>query len=561
MSRLFTILASLTLSLLPFRSQAVWHEPYDLPRIYWDIASRQQIFPSGNYARMIPLQDGRLMIVAEAGGGISCSYSDDGGATWSAPGLIVGNASNLPYAVPDLIQLVDGTIIVGFNPRPSQPYSDDRRFGIRVMRSCDNGRTWQGPIFVYDAQPNFKDGCWEPSFLELPDGELQLYFANENNFTHSDEQEISMCRSFDKGQTWSEPVRISYRAGCRDGMPVPLLTDSSEIVVIIEDNGHPECRGFRVTTVRSPLSHNWAEWVDAQSTDRQMIFADRLDKEAVSAAPYLRKLKGGSTVASWQGNGDDRSGLGEGQYDMFVAVGDAHARGFRAISRPFGLPLDKHALWNSLGIDHDGNVFAIASIGDMGKGNAINIMKGYPMKCFTADYMPSCGEKQTSPNEIFMGAVTRKRSAMHFRYDADKLYFHARVLDGNVNADMSDNDGITLALDMANRSDTSPQKGIYRIILGANGTINISEGDAGKWNEIQTPEDISFGTDIRSTHYDVDLALPWTALGCESAPVGRDMRCLIEVRDRRDSALLRDTIPDADQNQSWTWPQLRLSPD
>ena len=146
-------------------------------------------------------------------------------------------------------------------------------------------------------------------------------------------------------------------------------------------------------------------------------------------------------------------------------------------------------------------------------------------------------------------------------YDADKLYFHARVLDGNVNADMSDNDGITLALDMANRSDTSPQKGIYRIILGANGTINISEGDAGKWNEIQTPEDISFGTDIRSTHYDVDLALPWTSLGCESAPVGRDMRCLIEVRDRRDSTLLRDTIPDADQNQSWTWPQLRLSPD
>ena len=211
MTRFFTAIASIVLSALTL--VAAKHEPYNLPRIYWDINTKQQIFPSGNYARMTPLQDGRLMVVAESGGGISCCYSKNGGQTWSAPEMIIRSASDIPFSVPDLIQLTDGTIIVGYNPRPSRPYTEDRKFGIRVMRSTDNGKTWQGPIFVYDAQHTFEDGCWEPSFLELPSGEVQLYFANEGNFTHSGEQEISMCRSFDQGQTWSDAVRICYRAG------------------------------------------------------------------------------------------------------------------------------------------------------------------------------------------------------------------------------------------------------------------------------------------------------------------------------------------------------------
>lgn len=509
------------------------------------------------------------MAVAEAGGGISCCYSGNGGLTWSAPELIIRSAANIPYAVPDLIQLSDGTIIVGFNPRPSRPYSEDRHFGIRALRSADNGKTWSAPIFVYDASHTFEDGCWEPSFLELPSGELQLYFANENNFTRSNEQEISMCRSFDKGQTWSEPVRICYRAGSRDGMPVAILTDSGEIVVIIEDNGHPDCGGFRATTVRSPLENNWSGWVDAGSPDRHMIFADKSEKKPISAAPYIRKLKSGETMASWQGNRGEREGLGEDQYDMFVAVGNSDAMDFKAISQPFGLPLQRHALWNSLGIDHDGNVFAIASIGDMGKGNAINIIKGYPMKGFTANHgTPEIngsfsGEQWTAKNaqQIFMGTTTRKRSTMDFLYDKDNLYFYARVVDKNAFTDKVDNDGITLGLDMENCSDTYPQKGMYRMFLDANGTVTFYEGNAGKWNKIETPEGIRFVADVKTSYYDMEVAIPWSALECDSAPIDKDMRCFIEVRDRRDSEIVNETIPDAILRQSWTWPEFRLNPD
>ena len=192
-------------------------EPYKGSRIFWDMSSKTTIFPSGTYSRMIQLQDGRLLAVAE-GGGVKISFSQDKGKSWSGARVIEENPDKMNYAVPDLIQLSDGTILVGFNPRPQEPYSEDRKFGIRVLRSTDNGETWSEPIFVFDAQNSFGDGCWEPAFLELPSGEVQCYFANENDYTTSNDQCISMCRSYDKGETWSEPVKVSYRAGARDGM-------------------------------------------------------------------------------------------------------------------------------------------------------------------------------------------------------------------------------------------------------------------------------------------------------------------------------------------------------
>lgn len=511
MTRFFTAIASIVLSALTL--VAAKHEPYNLPRIYWDINTKQQIFPSGNYARMTPLQDGRLMVVAESGGGISCCYSKNGGQTWSAPEMIIRSASDIPFSVPDLIQLTDGTIIVGYNPRPSRPYTEDRKFGIRVMRSTDNGKTWQGPIFVYDAQHTFEDGCWEPSFLELPSGEVQLYFANEGNFTHSGEQEISMCRSFDQGQTWSDAVRICYRAGSRDGMPAAILTDNGEIVVIVEDNGHPNRSNFRATTVRSSLEDNWSNWVDAWSPNRNMIFADDADKNSVSAAPYIRKLKTGETIASWQGDRGNRAGVKMEEYDMYVAVGDKDAKNFKAITQPFGLPLGQKSIWNSLCVDHNGDVFAVGSIGNKNQTNSVTIMKGYPMKGFMANHgTPEIngsfsGEKWTAKNaqQIFMGTITRKRSTMDFLYDKDNLYFYARVVDKNAFTDKVDNDGITLALDIDNCCDTYPQKGMFRMFLDANGSISFYEGNGGKWNKIETPETIKFVANVKSLYYDTGV--------------------------------------------------------
>lgn len=542
MARIFITLISIIIAISA--SHAIKHDPYDMPRIFWDVNTQQEIFPNGNYARIIQLQDGRLMAVAETSQGISCCYSNDAGHTWTAPQLIIRSADKIPYAVPDFIQLSDGTIIVGYNTRPSQPYSENRRFGIRTIRSTDNGMTWEDPVHAYDASHIFTDGCWEPAFLELPSGELQLYFANENNFTDSDEQEISMCRSFDRGNSWSDAIRVCYRPGSRDGMPVPILTDNGEIVVIIEDNGHPGLRGFRATTVRTPLDRNWENWIDASSPERQIIFANDADKRYISAAPYISKLKSGEMIASWQGDYGDRAGSGENHYGMFVAVGDKDARHFRGITEPFALPENKHALWNSVAVTDSGEVFAIASIGGNGKPNAITIIKGYPIASFTAAY-----GKPSDTNRIIMGNTSKQYSTIAFGHNEDYLFFHANVS----GLEIKESDGVTLSIDAANICSTEPQTGMYIFDIATNGTLKLSEGDSGKWKTINKSSKIKHRVSIENDHYDIELSIPLEMLEVTEE---RPMRCNIEIR--HDS--MRDTIPATTSFQSYTWPQLRQAP-
>lgn len=99
------------------------------------------------------------------------------------------------------------------------------------------------------------------------------------------------------------------------------------------------------------------------------------------------------------------------------------------------------------------------------------------------------------------------------------------------------------------------------MFLDANGSISFYEGNGGKWNKIETPETIKFVANVKSLYYDMEVAIPWSVLGCESAPIDKDMRCFIEVRDRRDSEIVNETIPDAVLRQSWTWPEFKLNPD
>ena len=57
--------------LAAYNIYAVSKDPYSGSRIFWDTDSELTLFPSGNYARIIQLQDGRIMAAAESGGGIS----------------------------------------------------------------------------------------------------------------------------------------------------------------------------------------------------------------------------------------------------------------------------------------------------------------------------------------------------------------------------------------------------------------------------------------------------------------------------------------------------------
>ena len=74
-------------SLLTIGASAARKDAYDRSRIFWDTDTKKTLFSSGNYARMIQLQDGRLMVAAE-NGGIKVIYSSDGGKSWTPSELI-----------------------------------------------------------------------------------------------------------------------------------------------------------------------------------------------------------------------------------------------------------------------------------------------------------------------------------------------------------------------------------------------------------------------------------------------------------------------------------------
>lgn len=552
-------LAFLALLNAPLTMHAAWHEPYTGSRIFWDNATRKVVFSGGGYARIIQLQDGRLMAVCESNG-INMATSTDKGSTWSDPQKIVSNANNVPECVPDLIQLADGTIVVGYNPRPSTPYTQDRRFGIRCKRSTDNGRTWSDEIFINDASYTFEDGCWEPSFLQLPSGELQCYFADEGPYTSSGEQQISMCRSFDGGQTWTTAQKVSFRAGYRDGMPSAIiLQDGETIALAFEDNGWSGVNNFLPTVVTCPLATNWNNyWVDADSPNRWQAINYNYSPRYRGGAPYLRKLPWGETIISHQG--ENGTGVELEHQQMWVFVGNEQAKDFKAMSEPFG---SVNSLWNSLAVIDTGTVVAVGAPG----GARIEMIKGRAVRQLEAPFAhPKVDGKQTAKEGYYMSNATqlllghtsnKTRFTADFAYDADTLYFTSRVSDVTQQPlANSYGDGVTLLLDCADACDEYPVDGIHRIFFRLCGTPSAYEGssDKHKWVPAETG-DLRYVVTKSTKYYIIEAAIPWRALGFDKAPVSQKMRANVMLHNNTDGStnVTYDMMPDAQRDASWTW--------
>ncbi len=551
-------LAVLALLLLFLTGKAATVSRYTGSRIYWDARNPVTIFNQGGYARLIQLTDGRLMACCESDG-IKVSFSDNMGSTWSAPKLIAPNADRVPNCVPDLIQLADGTIVVGYNPRPAAPYSADRRFGIRLRRSTDMGKTWSNEIFVYDGGESFDNGCWEPSFLQLPSGELQLYFADESPYTASNEQQISLCRSFDNGLTWSAPQRVSFRNGYRDGMPVPvLLADRKTIVVAIEDNGWSGIGDFIPTTVRCLLTRNWKSnyYIGATSSSRLRCVNTAYCPTAKGGAPYLRVLPNGETVLSHQ------STWGEGDnMKMYVYVGDNQAKNFKAMSKPFQQGTDKGCWWNSVAVIDTGIVVAVG-----GLAGKVVMMKGYPMNQFQAVcHTPVVDGRLTSADryrmadarQVLMGNETGTHACADFAYDRDSLYATCLVYRRLPRSDEPYPDGINLYVEATGASTNVPMPTAYRFNILPNGRVAASRGDGKVWTDIDMPALHVAGKQSVST-YRIEIAIPWSAVGLNAAPGDSELSVNLEIITGDGTKQQTERIPDADGLKPATWVPLKL---
>lgn len=315
--------------------------PVFAAQLEWQPETRVLIAERGSYARIARIGEDHLLCAYSRRGGIRTRRSRDNGRTWGDE-REVGNWRHGALTNAELLVRRNGEVWCFFNRRPSRDAPDSARYAVGLFRSPDGGRTWGEPEVLYLAGREFANGCWEPAGLELPDGELQVYFANEGPYRDSNEQEISMLRSRDGGKTWSKPVTVSFRKDSRDGMPVPvLLPEVKGIAVAIEDNG---LRGtFKPVIVASAWTRAWSGGpVAGESPKRWPALADPLPAATYAGAPYLRRLRDGVTVLSFQvaASGEMRDSR------MAVCLGNGRAQQFGKPSFPF--PEGRGQLWGSL---------------------------------------------------------------------------------------------------------------------------------------------------------------------------------------------------------------------
>lgn len=326
-------------------------------RIVWDPSTLVLIQERGLYGRMARLPDGRILCSYERGGRSYVRHSSDEGSSWG-PEILAAEFAYGTAANPEILVLNNGWVLLAYNERPTDrvhPYA------IRVRKSEDGGETWGEPRLVYEAGITSGTGCWEPAMIQLPSGEVQLFFANEKPFPDTNEQEISLVRSQDNGETWSEAERVSFRIGFRDGMPVPIvLRDDKGIAVAIEDNGIDG--PFKPAILHTSLEDNWRKGpIGAEHPSRWPALENPLPTPVYAGAPYLRQFPSGETVLSVQ-SAENRMQQGTMNYSrMVVWIGDREARNFINPSEPFDVPPDASGLWNSLFIKNDKTVTAISS--------------------------------------------------------------------------------------------------------------------------------------------------------------------------------------------------------
>lgn len=317
----------------------------------WDRSTLTYVGPGG-YARIVRLDAQHLLLSVEHAGKSVVRHSFDEGKTWSEP-TVAAEFAHGAAANPELLVLRDGTVWLLYNERP-RPESG-KPFTIRLTVSKDGGKTWTPraqPLYI--AGTRFEEGCWEPSAIEL-DEEILVFYANEAPYRESAEQEITMLRTRDAGNRFSEPITLAFRAGARDGMPVPTKLADGSVAVAIEDSGLTPDGQMKPVILRLEIplaidllplkprhAHRWP------AVDREWPAG------LYAGAPYLVALPDGTPLLSVQSiefNAEQR---------MVVYVGEKDASGFANPTEPFPVDAGHSGKWNSLFVKSEQTVTAIS---------------------------------------------------------------------------------------------------------------------------------------------------------------------------------------------------------
>ncbi len=307
--------------------------------IHWDQSTAQRV-TAGGYSRLVLLNTGELALVYSAGSDLWIRKSSNQGAAWGNA-VQVASLANYDLTNASMIQLQNGWLLYAYNGRPQ---TSGLAYTIGVCVSKDEGASWSTPVTIYSAGTTSGSGCWEPQAIQMPWGEIQLFFSNEAPYPPpSSDQEIDLFRSFDNGATWQGYTQVSYAAGARDGMPVPVfLAENKGIAYSIESNPGTSLQPY---IIWSSLADNWYQGPSLLGSPRRWAVDPSLPSGTYSGAPFLIQVSSGDTLVSCQSD----VGRTPGYENTRVYVGDSRAQNFSSPTTPWpSLPANAAALWNAM---------------------------------------------------------------------------------------------------------------------------------------------------------------------------------------------------------------------
>lgn len=110
-----------------------------------------------------------------------------------------------------MLCLDDGTLIATCDRRKADEGDLPHDIDVVMIRSCDNGATWSKPVTIAEGKGLGK-GYGDAALVQCADGEVICTFAGAADFWESTEENpirTYVCRSADRGITWSEPEDIT----------------------------------------------------------------------------------------------------------------------------------------------------------------------------------------------------------------------------------------------------------------------------------------------------------------------------------------------------------------
>ena len=181
---------------------------------------------------LLELRSGRLLLLYSLYGGYSrdhdvskslnegySRWSDDAGATWSAPAKLPHGERYLS-SVLSATQLSSGRIVFPFG----YLVGTHGQFMVSAVYSDDDGATWKRSPSVLDVTgTGFESGATEPSVAELPGGRLWMVIRAQTGFHWE-------SFSTDRGVNWTPARESRFPAS---NAPMVLLRLHSGRVVLV----------------------------------------------------------------------------------------------------------------------------------------------------------------------------------------------------------------------------------------------------------------------------------------------------------------------------------------